>query len=501
MDLTEKTIGNYRLLRPLGEGGMGVVYEAVHASMHRRAAVKVLRPELSRNQEVIRRFFNEARATNEIRHPGIVQIYDCGTMPDGSPWLIMELLEGETLSVLLARRERLPEAEVIDLGAQAASVLAAAHAAGIVHRDLKPDNLYVVPDPGVPGGRRVKVLDFGIAKLGSLAAAGGMRTQTGMLMGTPVYMSPEQCRGNKEIDGRSDVYSLGLILYQMAAGKPPFISDGLGELFDMHMNRTAPPLARVSPDVGPALAAVIHRALQKKPADRFASMNDLQKALLAAAPGPAAAVAAEPPPEPPPWKSPSEPRVLGSGPTTLSASASAMEAVSDSVVPRRRSGPAIAAVAAVVVLAGGGLLLFGRGGEHPPSPSSAVERSATPAAEEPRPAAFVPPATPGPAPAPAPAAAPSAKRAAGDVGVVIESAPPGARVVSADDGRLLGLTPWRTRLPRRDGELKVRIEKRGYLPRLLSLPLQTDAASNVRLEKNPAGAGPRPGGEEHIIKL
>ncbi|HVR62071.1 MAG TPA: serine/threonine-protein kinase [Polyangia bacterium] len=496
--MTEKTIGNYRLLRPLGEGGMGVVYEAVHASMHRRAAVKVLRPELSRNQEVIRRFFNEARATNEIRHPGIVQIYDCGTMSDGSPWLIMELLEGETLSALLARRERLPAAEVIDLGAQAASVLAAAHAAGIVHRDLKPDNLFVVPDPGVPGGRRVKVLDFGIAKLGSLAAAGGMRTQTGMLMGTPVYMSPEQCRGNKEIDGRSDVYSLGLILYQMVTGRPPFTSDGLGELFDMHMNRPAPPLDGDSPDVGPALAAVIHQALEKKPADRFASMGNLQKALLAAATGPAVPASPE---TPQPWKAPSETRVFGSGPTTLSASASALEVVTDDV-PRRRAGPAIAAATVFVALAGGGLWLYGRGGQRPPSPSSARDPVAAPAAEPPRPAAVVAP--PSTAPAPGPAKAPP-NRAPDDVGAVvgvaIDSAPPGARVVDADDGRLLGLTPLHTRLPRRDGELKVRIEKRGYLPRALSLPLQKDGASTVRLEKNPAGATPRPGGEEHIIKL
>jgi serine/threonine-protein kinase len=137
----------------------------------------------ARDEKTIQRFFNEARATNEVRHPGIVQIYDCGTATDGAPWLIMELLEGETLGARLARLGRLSVAETVDLGGQAASVLAAAHAAGIVHRDLKPDNLFVVPDPGAPSGARVKVLDFGIAKLAARDPVNALRTQTGVLMG------------------------------------------------------------------------------------------------------------------------------------------------------------------------------------------------------------------------------------------------------------------------------------------------------------------------------
>src|SRR6185369_16730333 len=153
-------VGNYRILRTLGEGGMGVVYEAEHVAMRRRAAIKVLRPELVKEEQAIHRFFNEARATNEIRHPGIVQVYDCGTREDGSPWLIMELLEGETLTRRITRLGRLGSAEVIELGAQAASVLDAAHGAGIVHRDLKPDNLFVIPDPEREAAERVKVLDF-----------------------------------------------------------------------------------------------------------------------------------------------------------------------------------------------------------------------------------------------------------------------------------------------------------------------------------------------------
>ena len=276
------TIGNFQLLRTLGEGGMGVVFEAEHVTMHRRAAIKVLRSELIRDEQAIRRFFNEARATNEIRHPGIVQIYDCGTREDGSPWLIMELLEGETLSKRIARLGPMPGADVVALGAQTASVLEAAHRAGIIHRDLKPDNLFIVNNQETPSGERVKVLDFGIAKLTSTAAAKSMHTQTGVLMGTPLYMSPEQCRGTSKVDARSDIYSFGLILYQMLAGELPFVSDGMGELFDMQMNRPPPPLERKHPGVIPALAEAIYKALKKDPAERFQTMSELQQALVAA---------------------------------------------------------------------------------------------------------------------------------------------------------------------------------------------------------------------------
>src|SRR5262245_54742000 len=177
-----QTIGNYRLLKVLGEGGMAGVYEAEHVAMGRRAAVKMMLAQNARDEQTIQRFFNEARATNEVRHPGIVQIYDCGMAADGAPWLIMELLEGETFGARMLRLGRLSPTETVDLGGQAASVLSAAHAAGIIHRDLKPDNLFVVPDPDVSTGARVKVLDFGIAKLAASHPGNALRTQTGVLI-------------------------------------------------------------------------------------------------------------------------------------------------------------------------------------------------------------------------------------------------------------------------------------------------------------------------------
>ncbi|HET6150702.1 MAG TPA: serine/threonine-protein kinase, partial [Polyangia bacterium] len=356
-----QTIGNFQLLRTLGEGGMGVVFEAEHVTMHRRAAIKVLRSELIKDEQAIRRFFNEARATNEVRHPGIVQIYDCGTREDGSPWLIMELLEGETLSRRMARLGPMPTAEVITLGTQTASVLEAAHRAGIIHRDLKPDNLFIVNNQETPTGERIKVLDFGIAKLTSSGGAKSMHTQTGMLMGTPLYMSPEQCRGVGHVDARSDIYSFGLILYQMVSGDLPFVSEGMGELFDMQMNHPPPPLERKVPGIAPALADMIYRTLKKDPSERFQTMAELQRALVAAgeAPRPAAppapavmtAAASSPPAAATTGSGAS--RTLPISSTTLSAGAMEMEPFE---VPRHRMAQPLLIAAAALLLVGGGII-------------------------------------------------------------------------------------------------------------------------------------------------
>jgi serine/threonine-protein kinase len=187
----EERIGSYRIVRKLGQGGMGEVFEAVHETIERRVAIKLLRPERARNAAAAARFFNEARAVNRIDHPGLVQVSDYGETPDGSIYIVMELLRGETLGQRLARRGRLGLAEVLLLCRQVASVLVAVHEKGIIHRDLKPDNMMFVPDPDTPGGERVKLLDFGIAKLTLEGDAARVRTSTDMLIGTPVYMSPE----------------------------------------------------------------------------------------------------------------------------------------------------------------------------------------------------------------------------------------------------------------------------------------------------------------------
>ncbi|HXU80623.1 MAG TPA: serine/threonine-protein kinase, partial [Polyangia bacterium] len=194
--------GNYRSLSLLGEGGMGAVYLAEHPEIGRKVAVKVLRSEFSRDTQLLGRFLNEAKAANAIGHPNIIEILDMGTTADGMPYLVMELLEGEVLAGRLRRLGRLPLPVALEIAYQTASAVGAAHRKGIVHRDLKPDNLFIVPDEHDPARERVKVLDFGIAKLQMRGPGDSVKTRTGTLMGTPVYMSPEQAMGTKEVDHR-----------------------------------------------------------------------------------------------------------------------------------------------------------------------------------------------------------------------------------------------------------------------------------------------------------
>ncbi len=279
-------LGNYRVLSKLGEGGMGVVYIAEHVSLGKRAAIKVLLPELSQNREVVTRFFNEARATTLIKHAGIVAVFDFGHHTgSGAAYIAMELLEGESLSGRLRRDGTLAAGSLIPIARQATSALAAAHAAGIVHRDLKPDNLFLEPDPDHPSGVRLKVLDFGIAKLASEAGP-GIKTRTQSVMGTPVYMSPEQCKGAGTVDARADIYSLGCILFELATGRPPFQAEGAGELITMHLRDTPPAIGTLAPALPARLGALIMRMLEKAPEARPQRMDDVKAELDAIATSP-----------------------------------------------------------------------------------------------------------------------------------------------------------------------------------------------------------------------
>jgi serine/threonine-protein kinase len=272
-------INNYEIVEQIGEGGMGAVYMARHPFIDRKVAVKVLRAALANDPAVVHRFFNEAKAANAIRHPNIIDIIDVGLLSDGrTPYLIMELLEGENVSQRLKRAPMSPE-EVTRIAVQTASAVTAAHAQGIIHRDLKPENLFLARDPRT-GQEAVKVLDFGIAKLRTSGAGDGVRTQTGALMGTPPYMSPEQCRGiSAEVDQRTDVYALGIILYEMLCGAPPFVGEGFGDVLVQHLTvPPAPPRTR-NPAVPAPLERVVLRALAKPLGERYQTMAELQAAL------------------------------------------------------------------------------------------------------------------------------------------------------------------------------------------------------------------------------
>ena len=271
-------IGNYQIIQKLGEGGMGAVYLGQHQLLGRRAAIKVLLPELSARPDIVNRFFNEARAVTSISDPGIVQVFDFGYHTDGSAFIVMEYLEGEPLDRRLTRLGKLPASEALRLCRQIAASLAAAHAQNIIHRDLKPENIYLVHDGEVASGERSKILDFGIAKL-SDDNPGKLKTNTGALMGTPIYMSPEQCRGLANLDHRSDIYSLGCVLFHLLTGRPPFEGEGMGDIIAAHIREPSPAPSSRAPEIAPAIDALVLRCLAKSPDERFQTMHELAAAI------------------------------------------------------------------------------------------------------------------------------------------------------------------------------------------------------------------------------
>jgi eukaryotic-like serine/threonine-protein kinase len=272
-----EVIHGYRIDRVLSaEGGFGDVYLATHGESGAEAVVKVLKPEMSALRDIVARFFNEARAAASIHHPGIVQIHNVGYHGERA-YLLMERLRGADLASRLASGP-LPVERAIVFLRQTAGAIGAAHERGIVHRDLKPANLFVVEDPDVVGGERVKVLDFGIAKL--TADTGGGKTQG--VFGTPAYMSPEQCASSGAVDARADLYSLGCIFYELVSGRPPFGHGGL-ELIAAHLRDTPPSPRTIAPWVPPAVEQVILQLLEKQPDRRLPSCAALIAALDAAA--------------------------------------------------------------------------------------------------------------------------------------------------------------------------------------------------------------------------
>ncbi len=356
------TVGSYRILSKLGEGGMGAVYAAEHALLGRRAAIKVLLPELSKRPAVVERFFNEARASTAIGDLGVVQVFDFGYHVDGSAFIVMELLEGESLDARLRRVGALPVRDALRIIRQMAQTLATVHARGVIHRDLKPDNVFLVPDGEAEGGERPKILDFGIAKLTDGDGVSVSQTRTGALMGTPLYMSPEQCRGGGHIDHRSDVYALGCVLFRLLCGRPPFEGVGPGDVMIKHVTEPPPPPSWVRAGVPAAVDALVLRCLAKAPGERFEDMTAVARA--------AAGVQAQltgggldlpdSAPGPLDWRrqTPAPPT-----PTTLSAGNGATATVPP---PRRSRGlVVIGMVAAAAIVVGGGVWLGQRARPDP----------------------------------------------------------------------------------------------------------------------------------------
>ncbi|MFK7992266.1 MAG: serine/threonine-protein kinase [Sandaracinaceae bacterium] len=274
-DLSGQVFGNYRVLSRLGEGGMGAVYLAHHQLIDKQVVIKVLHPEMAKRPEFVERFHREAKAATSIGHEHIVDVTDMGQLPDGSPFIVMEYLEGRSLGDLLLDEGALPIGRAIRLVQQVCDALAAAHDKGIIHRDMKPDNVLVLERRGEDF---VKVLDFGISKF--LADEEQIKlTQTGMAMGTPSYMSPEQTQGLDTVDHRTDLYAVGVMLYELLSGDVPFTASTYAALILKAVTEPPPPLREARPDVPETLEAVVLSALAKKPEGRPADLRVLSDAL------------------------------------------------------------------------------------------------------------------------------------------------------------------------------------------------------------------------------
>lgn len=259
---------NYRIVQLIGRGGMGLVFEAVHKDLGRRVAIKVLHPELAQHPQLITRFLNEARAVNLVRHPGLIEIFEFGLLEAGIPYFIMEHLDGELLSQRMRRHPGPLGQGTLRLARQIALALRAAHAKGIVHRDLKPDNVMIIPLPDQEGAEQVKILDFGVAKIQGQFPIDARFTVTGMTLGTPQYMSPEQCMGIAAVDGKADVYALGVMLYEMLSGSLPFRAEQSFDYMALHARSKAPSLLVQAPWVASEVALLVERMLKKRPVER-----------------------------------------------------------------------------------------------------------------------------------------------------------------------------------------------------------------------------------------
>jgi serine/threonine protein kinase len=459
-----QTVGNYTITAKLGEGGMGTVFLAEHPVIGSRVALKAIHPEYARSPEVVSRFVNEARAVNQIGHDHIIDIHDFGTTPAGDFYFIMEYLSGEMLSDQRGRQVAFSPGRALHIVAQIADALAASHERGVIHRDLKPDNIFLITRDGKPDF--VKVLDFGLAKLTTVSGTvPAYTTDAGIIMGTPYYMSPEQCEGRTELDHRTDVYSLGVILFEMLTGQVPFAGEGYGEVMTKHISLPPPPARKFVPGLPIALEAILSRALAKAPDARFQTMAEFREVLLstesALCPPPAPVVERDL------ERDPSGPASLGVAASRPTAPVSSFQQhvgeVGEAldVRPRRGRGGLFvlgaAAALAAVALANGGV----RG-----QATQLLARTAAP------------------------------KRPA-TVRVNFSSDPAGASV-SRSDGALLGVTPLSVEIPYSDKPVDYRLDKEGYRSKVTSLVPNLPSPVFVLLERLPPTAPAAPGAEASV---
>ena len=471
-----RMVGEYRVESKIGEGGFGSVYASVHPLIGKRAAVKVLNRQWSSNPQMVSRFIAEARAVNQIRHKGIIDIFSFGALDDGRQYYVMELLEGETLDAYLERRGALPPEEAIPILRQVARALDAAHSAGIAHRDLKPENVFLsFDDEGTPVP---KLLDFGIAKLMGDGAMSGHRTRTGTPMGTPHYMSPEQCRG-QNIDLRTDIYSFGIMVHLTLTGQLPFDGETLVDLLFKQTASPAPAMSSVLPGLATALDAPVLRMLEKSPDARPESRGAGLEALAQAASGAGYAgrvVALKPDGRrtgdlsASSRKTPGDTGALAEARTVLGATGASGTAGSvagpdASALPTAATkGRATTLFVGVAAVAVGVLVTAAFGIGRPPR-----DVAAGPDAVPPRNANAQLPVVAPSAASTASAASPANSTPAvtpepgGEVAITVAAEPPGTEIFLGAER--LGAAPGPVRLKRDDKELTLTLKAAGFLPR------------------------------------
>ena len=440
--------GRYKIEGLLGEGGMGVVYRAKHTALGKSLAVKVLRAEVSKDTEIVTRFRQEAQSATAIGNEHIIDISDFGALPDGSTYFVMEFLDGVSLSGALDEQRPLPVSRTIHIAKQLCDALGAAHERGIVHRDLKPDNIYLVHRSS--DNDFVKVLDFGIAKVGG---ASSKLTRAGQVFGTPHYMSPEQCQG-AEIDQRTDIYALGIIFYEMSAGRVPFDADNLMGILTKHLYEQPTPIRDLptSVDVNPELESVILKALAKKVENRYQSMAEMRADLERIEAGTATSAAME-----------AHERSAVSG-RSDGAARTAMSVELGGEIPgagKSKMPLIVGGIAALALLGGAAVMLGGA-----PKKNDAAA-AATPAVL----------AAPVPAPAVAPVPAPVVAK------VKISSVPAGAEVYR--NGALIGNTPFETVKPEGSEQASFELRLTNYVTKSVAVTALTSDTVTVSLDHEP----------------
>jgi serine/threonine protein kinase len=460
-------IGPYKIIRLIGKGGMGRVYEAFNEQIERRVAIKVLHSQFAENQLVVQRFLNEAKAVNRVKHRCLVDVYEFGQLPDGSAYIVMEFLDGDTLHERLWREGgKLALDTAVRYARQIALALSAAHAKEIIHRDLKPANIMLVEDPETGGHDWIKVLDFGLARVREPSDEGRL-TQTGVVMGTPAYMSPEQIRSARSVVDRSDVYTLGVILYEMLSGQKPFSSTSDAEMMFMHMSQEPKSLHELAPDVPAPLVELVHRMLKKNHAERptaaqvasnlariggAGSSTQLPTLPSRPEPGPGMPLGFASTQETPAIQLPpvqSVPPKAALQPKVPDASSTAAGTGQKSPQPRRPMSKRLpllvgAGLGGLLVVAGGVVYLRHNKPKEP-------ER----------------------------------------VSWTIRSMPPGADVLG-EDGQLLGATPYAIKQPRQPGAQTLLLRKSGFNDARVTCERSADCERETMLVAQPPATPPQP---------